>query len=152
MGSCPLSGMVPVRIPISFWSCVRGWHFLSWVRSLALSKWTDDTASFWENFQNHRTLLHTQHIPGEVNLHLMKVRSKLSGSQYLTVLPDPGLIIQGSKSSRNNPSERAIFALETRSLHIRMSMDSSNTQNKQNERYIQRGENFHLFSTVQERL
>jgi hypothetical protein len=56
MRSCPLSGMVPVRIPISFWSCVRGWHFLSWVRSLALSKWTDGTASFWENFQNHRTL------------------------------------------------------------------------------------------------
>jgi hypothetical protein len=63
------------------------WPILSWVHSLALSKWSDGAA----NSQNHSTLLHTWQIPGEENLDLVKARSKLFGPWYLTVLTDPSL-------------------------------------------------------------
>jgi hypothetical protein len=33
-----------------------GWYLLSWVCSLALSKWTDSAALFWTNSQNRSTL------------------------------------------------------------------------------------------------
>ncbi len=53
----------PVRIPIlvsvqGHTEC-RGWRVLNQVSSLALSKWTDGTASLWVNSQNCRALLHT---------------------------------------------------------------------------------------------
>ncbi len=69
-----------------------GWRVLSWAQSLALSKWTAGATPFWENSWNYSAFLHTCQIPGEVNLHLVKVRSKLSGPQYLTYFPDPGSI------------------------------------------------------------
>ncbi len=77
----------PVNIPISFWPerTQGGCRFLSWVRSVALSKWYDVAAPF-------RALLHPYQIQGEINLDLEKARSKFSEPQYMTVLPDSGLI------------------------------------------------------------
>jgi hypothetical protein len=82
-GCGPQSGAAAVRIPISFWSqavqSARGWLVLSVARSLVLSKWTAGAAPFWANSQNRSALLHTYQILGEVNLYLVKARSKLSG-------------------------------------------------------------------------
>jgi hypothetical protein len=77
----------PVIIPISFWPerTRGGCRFLSWVCSVALSKWCDVAAPF-------RALLHPYQIQGEINFDLEKARSKFSEPQYMTVLPDSGLI------------------------------------------------------------
>ncbi len=68
-----------------------GWWVLSQACSLTLSKWAVGAALFWANSPNSSTLLntyqilfftlylHTYQILGEINLHLVKTRSKLSG-------------------------------------------------------------------------
>jgi hypothetical protein len=54
--------------------------------------WTAGAAPFWSNSRNRSTLLHTCQIPGEFNLHLVNVKSKLRGSLYLMGFPDPDSI------------------------------------------------------------
>jgi hypothetical protein len=57
-GCGPQSCMVPVRIPIGFWSRAMesvGGAVLSWAWSLALSKWTVAAAPIWK-FQKGQTL------------------------------------------------------------------------------------------------
>jgi hypothetical protein len=68
------------------------WWALSWICTLALSKWTDGGTLFWVNSWSCRALLHTLQYPGKVSLDLEKARSKLSVPWYLTVFPDPGSI------------------------------------------------------------
>ncbi len=96
MGCGPQSRRVPVRIPISFQSQAvqnAGGCSISVGSALfTLSKWTHGAAPFCTNSRNLSALLHNKQIPGEANLNLMKARSKLSGSRYLTVLPKPSLI------------------------------------------------------------
>jgi hypothetical protein len=58
---------------------VWGRLVLSQAQSLALSKCTEDTTQFWADFQNYSALLYICQIPGKVNLHLVKARSKLNG-------------------------------------------------------------------------
>jgi hypothetical protein len=69
---------------------VRGWRVLSWACSLSLSYCIAGAALFWADFWNRSALWHTTQIPGEVSLHLVKVRSKQNGPRYLTYFLDPG--------------------------------------------------------------
>jgi hypothetical protein len=87
VGEVPLgygsqSGAAPVNISVSIQSRAvqnAGGHWVfSWFHPLDSSKWYDGAAPFLINFQNHSALeIHTYQIPGEVNLHLVKARSKL---------------------------------------------------------------------------
>jgi hypothetical protein len=85
-GRGPLGSAAPVNIPKQFLvpglvEC-GGRGVLSWAHSLALSKcsiYSYVAALFWADFQNCSSLLHTCQIPGEVNLHFVKARSKLNG-------------------------------------------------------------------------
>ncbi len=88
------SGAAPVNIPVSFHVPAAQWAGVAGSQSnmFSCSKCTDVAAPFWPDFQNRSTLLHTCQISEEVSLHLMKVRSKLNGPQYLTDFLDPGSI------------------------------------------------------------
>jgi hypothetical protein len=84
------SGMVLVSIPIRFWSSPYKAQGLGGPRLDLLS--SAFSADWWRlnvmgKFLNHSNLLHFKQIPGEVNLNLVKVRSKLSGPLYSKVLP-----------------------------------------------------------------
>jgi hypothetical protein len=95
LGCDPQSSVATVKIPNSFRSWVTksaGGGGFSVVPTLSLSMWTAGATSFWTFSRNHSALLHICQIPGEVNLHLMKARSKLSRHPYLKGFWDPGSI------------------------------------------------------------